>query len=195
MIGRITGRILEKTMGLVLIDVSGVAYEIEIPHSTYYRLSEINGDTSLHIHMVVREDAQLLYGFFTQRERELFRLLIKVNKVGPKVAVAILSSVETEVFVQCVRDKDLKTLNAIPGVGKVMAERLIVEMGSKLSQWESELPVAGPVNVRKEALVDAESALVGLGYRPSDATRALAQIEKPGDEVEILIKQALKALA
>lgn len=195
MIGRITGRILEKTMGLVLIDVSGVAYEIEIPHSTYYRLSEINGDTSLHIHMVVREDAQLLYGFFTQRERELFRLLIKVNKVGPKVAVAILSSVETEVFVQCVRDKDLKTLNAIPGVGKVMAERLIVEMGSKLSQWESELPVAGPVNVRKEALVDAESALVGLGYRPLDATRALAQIEKPGDEVEILIKQALKALA
>ncbi len=195
MIGRITGRILEKTMGLVLIDVSGVAYEIEIPHSTYYRLSEINGDTSLHIHMVVREDAQLLYGFFTQRERELFRLLIKVNKVGPKVAVAILSSVETEVFVQCVRDKDLKTLNAIPGVGNVMAERLIVEMGSKLSQWESELPVAGPVNVRKEALVDAESALVGLGYRPSDATRALAQIEEPGDEVEILIKQALKALA
>ncbi|MCH7742592.1 MAG: Holliday junction branch migration protein RuvA [Proteobacteria bacterium] len=195
MIGRITGRILEKTMGLVLIDVSGVAYEIEIPHSTYYRLSEINGDTSLHIHMVVREDAQLLYGFFTQRERELFRLLIKVNKVGPKVAVAILSSVETEVFVQCVRDKDLKTLNAIPGVGKVMAERLIVEMGSKLSQWESELPAVGPVNVRKEALVDAESALVGLGYRPSDATRALAQIEEPGDEVEILIKQALKALA
>ena len=195
MIGRITGRILEKTMGLVLIDVSGVAYEIEIPHSTYYRLSEINGDTSLHIHMVVREDAQLLYGFFTQRERELFRLLIRVNKVGTKVAVAILSSVETEVFVQCVRDKDLKTLNAIPGVGNVMAERLIVEMGSKLSQWESELPVAGPVNVRKEALVDAESALVGLGYRPSDATRALAQIEEPGDEVEILIKQALKALA
>lgn len=195
MIGRITGRILEKTMGLVLIDVSGVAYEIEIPHSTYYRLSEINGDTSLHIHMVVREDAQLLYGFFTQRERELFRLLIKVNKVGPKVAVAILSSVETEVFIQCVRDKDLKTLNAIPGVGKVMAERLIVEMGSKLSQWESELPAVGPVNVRKEALVDAESALVGLGYRPSDATRALAQIEEPGDEVEILIKQALKALA
>ena len=195
MIGRITGRILEKTMGLVLLDVSGVAYEIEIPHSTYYRLSEINGDTSLHIHMVVREDAQLLYGFFTQRERELFRLLIRVNKVGTKVAVAILSSVETEVFVQCVRDKDLKTLNAIPGVGNVMAERLIVEMGSKLSQWESELPVAGPVNVRKEALVDAESALVGLGYRPSDATRALAQIEEPGDEVEILIKQALKALA
>ena len=195
MIGRITGRILEKTVDLVLIDVSGVAYEIKIPHTTYYRLDEINGDVTLHTHMVVREDAQLLYGFFTQRERELFRLLIKVNKVGPKVAVAILSSVETEAFVKCVRDKDINTLNAIPGVGKVMAERLIVELGNKLPQWESELPAASLVNVNKDVLADAESALVGLGFRPTDATRALAQIEEPGDEVETLIKQALKALA
>lgn len=195
MIGRITGRILERDMSLVLIDVSGVAYEIQIPHSTYYRLNEISGDVTLHTHMVVREDAQLLYGFFTQRERELFRLLIKVNKVGPKVAVAILSSVDTEAFVQCIRHKDIKTLNAIPGVGRVMAERLIVEMGNKLKEWESELADATPVNARKDVLLDAESALVGLGYKPSDATRALALIEDPGEEVETLIKQALKALA
>lgn len=195
MIGRITGRILERDMSLVLIDVSGVAYEIQIPHSTYYRLNEISGDVTLHTHMVVREDAQLLYGFFTQRERELFRLLIKVNKVGPKVAVAILSSVDTEAFVQCIRHKDIKTLNAIPGVGRVMAERLIVEMGNKLKEWESELADATPVNARKDVLLDAESALVGLGYKPSDATRALALIEDPGEEVETLIKQALKVLA
>lgn len=195
MIGRITGRILERDMSLVLIDVSGVAYEIQIPHSTYYRLNEISGDVTLHTHMVVREDAQLLYGFFTQRERELFRLLIKVNKVGPKVAVAILSSVDTEAFVQCIRHRDIKTLNAIPGVGRVMAERLIVEMGNKLKEWESELADATPVNARKDVLLDAESALVGLGYKPSDATRALALIEDPGEEVETLIKQALKALA
>ncbi len=195
MIGRITGRILEKAMDLVLIDVSGVAYEIEIPHTTYYRLNEINSDVTLHTHMVVREDAQLLYGFFTQRERELFRLLIKVNKVGPKVAVAILSSVETDRFVQCIRDNDTNTLNAIPGVGKVMAERLIVEMGNKLPQWESELPPSSLVNVRRDVLADAESALVGLGFKPQEATRALAQVKAPGDEVETLIKQALKALA
>ena len=195
MIGRITGRILEKAMDLVLIDVSGVAYEIEIPHTTYYRLNEINSVVTLHTHMVVREDAQLLYGFFTQRERELFRLLIKVNKVGPKVAVAILSSVETEAFVQCIRDKDTNTLNAIPGVGKVMAERLIVEMGNKLPQWESELPPSSLVNARRDVLADAESALVGLGFRPQEATRALAQIKEPGGEVETLIKQALQALA
>jgi holliday junction DNA helicase RuvA len=195
MIGRISGRILEKAMDLVLIDVSGVAYEIEIPHTTYYRLGEVNGDVTLHTHMVVREDAQLLYGFFTHRERELFRLLIKVNKVGPKVAVAILSSVDTAAFVQCIRDKDAKTLNAIPGVGKVMAERLIVEMGNKLPAWESEVAPANLVNVSKDLLVDAESALVGLGFRPTDASRALAQIESPGDEVETLIRQALKALA
>ncbi|MBQ76174.1 MAG: Holliday junction branch migration protein RuvA [Gammaproteobacteria bacterium] len=193
MIGRITGRILEKAMDLVLIDVSGVAYEIEIPHTTYDRLDEINGDVTLHTHMVVRQDAQLLYGFFSQKERELFRLLIKINKVGPKVAIAILSSVEIEAFIRCVQDKDIKTLNAIPGVGRVMAERLVVEIGNKLAQWETELPVVS--NVTKDVVSDAESALVGLGFRPQEAARALAQIEAPGDEVEILIKQALKVLA
>jgi Holliday junction DNA helicase RuvA len=180
-------------MDLVLIDVSGVAYEIEIPHTTYDRLDEINGDVTLHTHMVVRQDAQLLYGFFSQKERELFRLLIKINKVGPKVAIAILSSVEIEAFIRCVQDKDIKTLNAIPGVGRVMAERLVVEIGNKLAQWETELPVVS--NVTKDVVSDAESALVGLGFRPQEAARALAQIEAPGDEVEILIKQALKVLA
>jgi Holliday junction DNA helicase RuvA len=107
MIGRISGRIVEKAMDLVLIDVSGVAYEIEIPHTTYDRLDEINGDVTLHTHLVVRQDAQLLYGFFSQRERELFRLLIKINKVGPKVAIAILSRIEIEAFIRCVQDKDI----------------------------------------------------------------------------------------
>ncbi|MBQ61863.1 MAG: Holliday junction branch migration protein RuvA [Gammaproteobacteria bacterium] len=192
MIGRISGRIVEKAMDLVLIDVSGVAYEIEIPHTTYDRLDEINGDVTLHTHLVVRQDAQLLYGFFSQRERELFRLLIKINKVGPKVAIAILSRIEIEAFIRCVQEKDIKTLNAIPGVGRVMAERLIVEIGDKLTQWETELPAVN--SVIKDVVADAESALVGLGFKPQEAARALAQIQAPGDEVETLIKQALKLL-
>lgn len=195
MIGRITGQILEKSLGFVLVDVSGVAYEIEIPHSTFDQLQETDGTVTLHTHFVVREDAQLLYGFYTQRERELFRTLIKVNKVGPKVAIAILSSVETDAFVRCVREKDVKTLNAIPGVGKVMAERLIVEMSNKLDQWETKVPVAVGRQVSRDVLADVESALVGLGFKPAEASRAVAQLEDPGDDVELLIKQALRALA
>jgi holliday junction DNA helicase RuvA len=195
MIGRITGQILEKSLGFVLVDVSGVAYEIEIPHSTFDQLQETDHTVTLHTHLVVREDAQLLYGFYTPRERELFRSLIKVNKVGPKVAIAILSSVETDAFVRCIREKDVKTLNAIPGVGKVMAERLIVEMSNKLDQWETEVPVAPGRYVSRDVLADVESALVGLGFKPAEASRAIAQLEDPGDDVELLIKQALRALA
>jgi Holliday junction DNA helicase RuvA len=194
-IGRITGQVLEKSMGFVLVDVSGVAYEIQIPHSTFDQLNEIDYTVTLHTHLIVREDAQLLYGFFTPRERELFRTLIKVNKVGPKVAIAILSSVETDAFVRCVREKDVKTLNAIPGVGKVMAERLIVEMSNKLEQWETESPALAGRNVSRDVLADVESALVGLGFKPTEAARAIAQLDDPGDDVELLIKQALRALA
>jgi Holliday junction DNA helicase RuvA len=198
MIGRISGQILEKSMDFVLIDVSGVAYEIQIPHTTYYRLEPGTGAVTLHTHMVVREDAQLLYGFYTQKERALFRALIKVNKVGPKVAIAILSSVETSAFVQCVRDRDVKTLNAIPGVGKVMAERLIVEMSNKLSDWEIEsgaVVTPGSAGVKNDLLADAESALVGLGFKPQEVSLTLAQLNEPAENVEALIKQALKALA
>ncbi len=198
MIGRISGQILEKRLDFVLIDVSGVAYEIQIPHTTYYRLEPGTDAVTLHTHMVVREDAQLLYGFYTQSERALFRALIKVNKVGPKVAIAILSSVETSAFVRCVRDKDVKTLNAIPGVGRVMAERLIVEMNSKLSEWEIEsgpVVTGGGAGEKNDLLADAESALVGLGFKPQEASLALAQLSDPAENVEALIKQALKALA
>ncbi len=199
MIGRISGQILEKSMDFVLIDVSGVAYEIHIPHTTYYRIEATTDAVTLHTHMVVREDAQLLYGFFTEKERALFRALIKVNKVGPKVAIAILSSVETSAFVQCVRNKDVKTLNAIPGVGTVMAERLILEMSKKLADWEIEAPAGSPVSrensVKKALFADAESALVSLGFKPHAASLALAKLGAPADNVETLIKQALKTLA
>ncbi len=199
MIGRISGQILEKSLDFVLIDVSGVAYEIQIPHTTFYRLEGMPDDVTLHTHMIVREDAQLLYGFYTPGERELFRALIKVNKVGPKVAIAILSSVETGAFVQCVRTRDVKTLNAIPGVGKVMAERLIVEMANKLDDWVIEEPTSAPAgqipNGQKDLLADAESALVSLGFKPQAVSLALAQITEPAEDVESLIKQTLKLLA
>jgi Holliday junction DNA helicase RuvA len=186
-------------MDFVLIDVSGVAYEIHIPHTTYDSIRELSDSVTIHTHLIVREDAQLLYGFYSQRERELFRALIKVNKVGPKVAIAILSSVQVDAFVQCVRDKDVKTLNAIPGVGTVMAERLIVEMNKKLSTWVIEdgpgSTVVEQVIGRKDLHADAESALIKIGFRPQDVSRTLAQLTEPADDVETLIKQALKALA
>jgi Holliday junction DNA helicase RuvA len=174
-----------------------VAYEIQIPQTTYYQLESNTDAVTLHTHMVVREDAQLLYGFYTQRERALFRALIKVNKVGPKVAMAILSSVETNAFVQCVRDKDVKTLNAIPGVGRVMAERLIVEMSNKLKEWEIEpgALTAGSKIEKSDFFADAESALIGLGFKPQEVSLTLAQLNEPAENVEALIKQALKALA
>ncbi len=196
MIGRISGTIVEKNPDMVLVDVSGVAYEVEIPLSTYYRLGDDGSPVVLHTHMVVREDAQLLYGFVTRNERQLFRSLIRVNKVGPRIAVAILSSVETDAFVRCIREKDVKTLNAIPGVGKVMAERLVVEMSNRLSQWaqweDSPVPAADPGS--RDLLEDAESALVGLGFKPQEASRALAGIGESAGDVESMIKQALRAL-
>ncbi len=196
MIGRITGRLLEKTTDFVLVDVGGVAYEMEIPGSTFEHLPKVDGLVTLHTHMVVREDAQLLYGFHSSRERELFRLLIKVNKVGPRVAVAILSSVETGSFIRCVREKDVKTLNAIPGVGKVMAERLIVEMSNKLPAWEVEIGYNNRAgSLPGDTLADAESALVQLGFKPQDAARALSLVESADADVESLIKQALRTLA
>lgn len=194
MIGRLRGTLIEKTPGEILIDVAGVGYEIEIPLTTYYDLPEVNQDVLIHTHMVVREDAQLLFGFGTLEERSLFRTLIKVNGVGPKLAVGILSGIDAAAFAQAVQHKDVKALTALPGVGKKTAERLIVEMQDRLA----DLPAAGePAMVvqASDALGDAEAALINLGYKPQEASRALAAIENTDDSIENLIKQALKNLS
>jgi holliday junction DNA helicase RuvA len=198
MIGRLKGTLLEKQAPRLLLDVNGVGYEVEVPMTTLYRLPELGQSVTLHTHFVVREDAQLLYGFFEKAERELFRQLIKVNGVGPKMALAILSGMEGAEFVRCVQDHDINTLVKLPGVGKKTAERLLVEMQDRLkefSQWLPQLPSTMPTTgkrTEKIEISEAESALIALGYRPQEAAKAIAALNTDGLRSEDIIKQALR---
>ena len=193
MIGRVQGNILEKSPHQVVVDVQGLGYEIEIPLTTYFLLGDTGSRVTLFTHQVVREDAHLLFGFYTATERELFRALIKVNSVGPKLAVAILSGVDAAAFSRCIQNNDVKTLTSLPGVGKKTAERLIIELRDRL-------PVLAPGAQQvlpqvADFLADAETALIGLGYKHQDAARVLGQLEDQDASVENLIRQALKALS
>ncbi len=204
MIGRIRGQLLEKQPPLLLVDVQGVGYEIEAPMSTFYRLPAVGESVQLHTHFVVREDAQLLYGFHSRQERTMFRTLIRVNGVGPKLGLTILSGIEVDEFARCVAHDDTASLVKLPGVGKKTAERLIVEMRDKLNDWMPQeaafsLEATGPGNVAStagEAVQEAESALIALGYKPAQATRAVSQAVKAAGqaEAEVLIRHALKGM-
>ncbi|MDA0790486.1 MAG: Holliday junction branch migration protein RuvA [Proteobacteria bacterium] len=187
MIGRITGSIVEKRLDQLLIDVAGLAYEVEIPMTTYEKVGVPDDQVLLYTHLVVREDAHLLYGFATKGERELFRALIKVNGVGPRVALSIQSSMDSDSFVRCIREDNVKALTALPGIGKKTAERL--------DHWElDQAPQSAPVT-QPSTLADAESALVGLGYKPAEAALALSRIDDPDADVPNLIRQALRKLS
>ena len=176
MISRIKGVLLEKRAPILVVDVAAIGYEIEAPMSVFYKLPEVGEEVTLHTHFVVREDAQLLYGFSDQNERDLFRTIIKVHGVGPKLGLTILSSIESEAFIRCVHDNDSATLVKLPGVGKKTAERLIVEIRDKLDNW---LPRSQPnrnlVRMSQSgngrqviASIESEavSALISLGYKP-----------------------------
>lgn len=203
MIGRLTGIILEKQAPELLIEVAGLAYEVQAPMSTFYHLPSVGQQAVLHTHLVVREDAQLLYGFYSKQERRLFRSLIKVNGIGPKLAITILSGIEPQGFVRCIVDNDTATLVRLPGVGKKTAERLIVEMRDRLSDWvEGDLPAGslasdaiGLVFDAPSTISDAISALVSLGYKPQEASKAVHKISER-DELtsEELIRQALQSV-
>lgn len=194
MIGRIRGTLVEKRAPEILIDCAGVGYEVLVPMTTLYRLPEIGAEVSLLTHFVVREDAQLLFGFIDAQSRALFRDLIKVNGVGPKLALTVLSGVDVGEFVALVLAEDSASLVKLPGVGKKTAERLVIEMRDKLKDYE---PTPG-VKVSRPAKADpsseAEEALIALGYKPQEAARAIGAVS--GDElpVEDLIRQALKAM-
>ena len=191
MIGQLHGVVVERDPQRVLLDVQGVGYEVEIPVSTFYQLAEVEGPTILHTHFVVRQDAQLLYGFATTGERELFRVLIKVNGVGPKTALAVLSGLEVADFVRAVNSENKKTLAGIPGVSQRNAEHIIADLRGKLDDYA----VVSVVEVTdKDISADAESALIGLGYKPKEASIALAKVETSVDDVETLIRLALKQL-
>ncbi|MFT7220872.1 MAG: Holliday junction DNA helicase RuvA [Candidatus Azotimanducaceae bacterium] len=197
MIGRLSGIILEKQPGQLLIDVGGVGYELEISLSTFTELDAPSADgdrlVSIHTHLIIRDDAHILFGFATTSERELFRTLIKVNGVGPRMALGILSGLESSAFAAAVLGNDLKVLTGLPGVGKKTAERLVIELRDKVEAFakpgESLFATSGG-----DIASDVEAALIGLGYRPQEAAKAISRIDSPADDVETLIKQALKQL-
>jgi Holliday junction DNA helicase RuvA len=198
MISRLRGILLEKTPPWLLIDVNGLAYEVEAPMFSFYRLPDIGEQVVLHTHLVVREDAQLLYGFFCLHERALFRSLIKVNGVGPKLALAILSGIEPDAFVTCVMHSDTASLVRIPGVGKKTAERLVVEMRDRLNDWSPERMMSAGEHktVADTSTEEAISALVSLGYKPLEARQAVTQAAKEHQDLntsEELIRHALRS--
>ncbi|HLV17694.1 MAG TPA: Holliday junction branch migration protein RuvA [Pseudomonas sp.] len=201
MIGRLRGTLAEKQPPFLLLDVNGVGYELEVPMTTLYRLPPVGEALTLHTHLVVREDAQLLYGFAEKRERELFRELIRLNGVGPKLALALMSGLEVDELVRCVQAQDTAALTKIPGVGKKTAERLLVELKDRFKAWEA-MPGIAPLVLEPSAPAavssaesDAVSALIALGFKPQEASRAVAAVQEDGLSSEELIRRALKGMA
>ena len=195
MIGRLRGRLVRKTPPALIVDVGGVGYELEAPMSTFYRLPETGSEVELHTHLVVREDAHLLYGFATEDERRLFRDLLRVTGIGPKIGLALLSGIDVVTFLACVEAQDVDALTRIPGIGRKTAERLLVEMRDRIRAL-GELPSAGKrLDGTAGALAQAHAALVALGYRPVEASRLLKSVDGEGAGTEELIRRALQAAA
>lgn len=196
MIGRLRGTLLDKKPPQLLLEVGGVGYEVEAPMSTFYQLPASGSEVVLHTHLVVREDAHLLFGFASERERSLFRALLKVNGVGAKMALAILSGMNADTFARCIQENDTTSLTRLPGIGKKTAERLIVEMRDRLADWQEAgvLPVvlAVPTAEARDEVKDAVSALVSLGYKPPEASRMVSSVSTEGRSSEDIIREALK---
>ena len=195
MIGFLKGRLAVKQPPFLMVDVNGVGYEMEAPMSTFYGLPAAGELVALFTHLVVREDAHILYAFGTDGERRLFRALLKVSGVGPKVALGILSGVSVEDFLRTVEAEDIAMLTRIPGIGRKTAERLIVEMRDRLAPPPPAAGApAGPAAASPEG--EAYDALVALGYRPAEATRLLQAAGGPGSHsTEELIRRALQGAA
>ena len=197
MIGQIRGILIHKQPPHLLVDVQGVAYEIEAPMTTFYKLPDTGVEVTLFTHLAIRDDAHLLFGFATHNERTMFRTLIKVNGVGAKMALTILSGMETDHFAQCIRDGDANSLVRLPGVGKKTAERLIIEMRDRLKDWElSSVASSSADNALGRASSqsdDAVSALIALGYKPQEASRLVFAVATDEMTSEEIIRGALKA--
>lgn len=202
MIGYLRGKIIEKEPPLILLDVAGVGYQLEASMNTFYALSASaagpESSVALHVHTVVREDAFLLYGFASKDERALFQALLKVNGVGPRVALAILSTLSAREFALCVHHEDSATLVRVPGIGKKTADRLLVEMRDRipvLDEDAAQVSGAGGGTFGL-AMGDATSALIALGFRAADASRAVRAVpDAQSQSSEDLIRVALKALS
>ncbi|PCI06674.1 MAG: Holliday junction branch migration protein RuvA [Gammaproteobacteria bacterium] len=194
MIGRVTGILLEKQPPSVLVDVQGVGYELEASMTTFYQLPECGENITLHTHLVVREDAQLLYGFYSLSERQMFRNLIKISGVGPKLALTILSGMSAENFTRCIVEEDSKALTKLPGVGKKTAERLVIELKDRLEKDDSIKLVgtATPAERKASPVNDAVSALISLGYKAPQASQMIRDIDVEDKTTEEIIRAALQ---
>jgi Holliday junction DNA helicase RuvA len=199
MIGRLRGEIAEKKAPFLLLDVNGVGYELEAPLSTFFNLPDKGAQVTLYTHLVVRDDAHVLYAFAAEAERGLFRTLLKVNGVGAKMALGILSGMSGEDFFQGVQNEDIASLVRLPGIGRKTAQRLIVEMRDRLDKLEL-TPTLGKVTLAGAGrpatpVSDAIAALTALGYRPQDAGHMVKAVEEVGQTSEELIRAALQAAA
>ena len=202
MIAYLSGKLFEKDANVVIIDVNGVGYEVSIPLSTFYELGEIGEDVSLRIQTVVREDAFQLFGFKTIREKELFLLLISVSGIGPKSAITALSGMSADEIISAIRTNNLARLNAIPGVGKKTAERIVIELRDKITKLSAiageEMKSEGiPMSSGDVVMDDAISALTNLGYQRAAAEKALNQAMQEGTEMSVqkLLRRSLQLLA
>jgi len=195
MIGRLRGVLIKKEPPALLLDVGGVGYELEAPMTTFYDLPPAGETVTLFTHLVVREDAHLLFGFAREAQRRLFRHLLKVNGVGPRVALAVLSGLSDHEFVQAVQHNDIARLTRVPGIGKKTAERLIIEMRDRLAGEligdTSSVAPAAPGDPVSEAV----TALIALGYKPNEASRMVRAVSSHDLATEEIIRQALKGMA
>lgn len=190
MIGRITGKLLEKNPPHVLVEAGGLGYEVDCPMSTIYNLPEVGQMVSLKTHFVVREDAMLLYGFMTEKERAAFRELIKISGIGAKIALSVLSGLSVDALAQAVSMQDSALLTRVPGIGKKTAERLVLELKGKLGADLEGLTIATPTDARS----DIVSALIALGYSEREAMMAVKKLD-PSISVNDGIREALKGMA
>lgn len=202
MIGRLKGVLVEKQPPHLLVDVQGVGYDVLAPMTTFYGLPDLGSEVVLHTHFSVSENSQQLFAFINKQDRALFRQLIKVSNVGPKMALGILSGMDSAEFVRCVMSNNLNALVQVPGVGKKTAERLIVEMRDRLRDWSTGVDGPAPAAVKtavtseNQMFADAESALIALGYKPVEAAKALNAVlaDQTVARSEELIRLALRSM-
>lgn len=190
MIGFLKGRLASKRPPSLTLEVGGVGYEIDAPMSTFYRLPEVGESITLVTHLLIREDAHVLYGFSTESERALFKNLLKVSGVGARTALAVLSGMSVEGFYDCIRGKDIVSLTRIPGVGRKTGERLLLEMADRLPAEILTFPGGKPAATTPEG--EAHDALVALGYKPAEIDKMLKDLDASKLTTEELIREALK---
>ena len=202
MIGRLSGILVSKQAPEIIIDINGMGYEVQVPMTTFYNLPETGAHVTIQTHFAVREDAQQLFGFLDIKDKQLFRELIKVNGVGPKLALAILSGMTADEFVACVHQGNVTLLTKLPGVGKKTAERLLIDLKDRLKAWQSkgiqlETGQAGDKLASIAPVTDhsseAAEALVSLGYKPTEASKLVSKVYQEGMDVQSIIREALKS--